>query len=88
MKIAKLMSHSIYVKRDDFDIVNFLFLDGDVHRRPTYGVCIPQLIRSATSSHVNAFNSRKKFLTVKPRKARLINSAKHFFPKIYQATMS
>ena len=24
----------------DFDIVNFPFLDGDVPRRPPYGVCI------------------------------------------------
>ena len=28
----------------DFDIVNFLFLDGDVPRRPSYGVHISQLI--------------------------------------------
>ena len=30
----------IYDKRDDFDfaIVNFPFFDGDVPRRPTYGV--------------------------------------------------
>ena len=36
----------IYDKRDDFDfdIVNFPFLDGDVPRRPTYGVYISQLI--------------------------------------------
>ena len=34
-------------KRDDFDfdIVNFPFLDGDVPRRPSYGVYISQLIR-------------------------------------------
>ena len=36
----------IYDKRDDFDfyIVNFPFLDGDVSRRPSYGVYIYQLI--------------------------------------------
>ena len=34
-------------KRDDFnfDIVNFLFLDGDVPRSPSYGVNISQLFR-------------------------------------------
>ena len=34
------VSTKIYDKRDesDFDIVNFPFLDGDVHRRPSYGV--------------------------------------------------
>ena len=39
----------IYDKRDDFDfdIVNFPFLDGDVPRRPSYGVYISQLIRFA-----------------------------------------
>ena len=36
-------------KRDpfDFEIVNFPFLDGDVLRRPSYGVYISQLIRFA-----------------------------------------
>ena len=34
------VSTRIYDKRDDFDfdIVNFPFLDGDVPRRPSYGV--------------------------------------------------
>ena len=34
------VSSKIYDKRDDFDfdIVNFLRLDGDVPRRPSYGV--------------------------------------------------
>ena len=31
----------------DFDIVNFPFLDGDVSRRPSYGVYISRLIRFA-----------------------------------------
>ena len=41
------VSSKIYDKRDDFDfdIVNFPFLDGDVPRRPSYGVYISQLIR-------------------------------------------
>ena len=58
----------INVKRDDFDfdIVNFPFLDGDVPRRPSYGVYISQLIRFArASTHVNDFNNRNLFLTDK-----------------------
>ena len=41
------VSTKIYDKRDDFDfdIVNFLFLDGGVPRRTSYGVYISQLIR-------------------------------------------
>ena len=56
----------IYDKRDDFDfdIVNFPFLDGDVPRRPSYGVYIFQLIRFArVCSHVDNFNTRNKCLT-------------------------
>ena len=43
------VSYKIYDKRDDFDfdIVNFPFLDGDVPRRPSYGIYISQLIRFA-----------------------------------------
>ena len=55
-----IISTKIYDKRDDFnfDIVNFPFLDGDVHRRPSYGVYISQLIRFARSStHVTDFNN-------------------------------
>ena len=58
----------IYDKRDDFDfeIVNFLFLDGDVLRAASYGVYISQLIRFArVSSHVTDFNTRNKLLTAK-----------------------
>ena len=41
------VASKIYDKRDDFefDIVNFPFLDGDVPRRPSYGVYISQLKR-------------------------------------------
>ena len=62
------VSSKIYDKRDDFDfdIVNFTFLDGDVPRRPSYGVCISQLIRFArVCSHVDDFNTRNKCLTAK-----------------------
>ena len=30
----------MYDKRDDFDIVKFPFLDGDIPRAPAYGVYI------------------------------------------------
>ena len=57
------VSSKIYDKRDDFDfdIVNFPFLDGNVPRRPSYGVYISQLIRFArVCSHVVDFNTRNK----------------------------
>ena len=57
-----------YDKRDDFDFdtVNFPFLDGDVPRRPSYGVYISQLIGFArVCSHVDDFNTRNKCLTAK-----------------------
>ena len=42
------------------------FLDGDVPRRPSYGVYISQLIRFArVCSHVDDFNTRNKCLTAK-----------------------
>ena len=58
----------IYGKRDDidFDIVNFLFLDGDVPRSTSYGVYISRLFRFArVSSHVDELNTRNKVLTAK-----------------------
>ena len=41
-----IISSKIYDKRDDFDfaIVNYPYLDGDVPRVTSYGVCISQLI--------------------------------------------
>ena len=60
------VSSKIYDKRDDFDfdIVNFPFLDGDVPRRPSYGVNISQPIKFArVCSHVDDFNTRNKCLT-------------------------
>ena len=43
------VSSKLYDKRNDFDfdIVNFPFLDGNVPRRPSYGVYMSQLIRFA-----------------------------------------
>ena len=56
----------MYDKRDDFDIINFPFLDGDVLRHTSYGVYISQLIRFAgSSSNVSDFNCRIKVLTAK-----------------------
>ena len=56
------VSSKIYNKRDEFDLdilVNFSFLDGDVPRRPSYGVYISQLIRfSRVCSHVDDFYTR------------------------------
>ena len=57
-----------YDKRDDLDFytVKFPFLNGDVPRRPSYGVYISQLFRFArVCSHVTDFNGRKKRLTAK-----------------------
>ena len=63
------VSSKIYdIKHDDFyfDIVNFPFLDGDVPRRPSYGVYISQLIKFArVCSHVDDLNTRNKCLTAK-----------------------
>ena len=39
------VSTKIYDKRDDFDIVNFPFLDGDNSWRTSYGVYISQLLQ-------------------------------------------
>ena len=63
-----MVSSKIYDKRDnfDFDIVNFLFLDGDGRRLSSYGVYISQLIRFArVCSYVDEFNTRNKCLTAK-----------------------
>ena len=63
-----IVSTKIYDKRDDFyfEIVNFLFLDGDVPRSTSYGVFISQLIRFArASSYVADVNTRNKLLTQK-----------------------
>ena len=60
------VSSKSYDKYDDFDfdIVNFPFLDGDVPRRPSYGVYVSQLKRFARiCSHVDDFNTRNKCLT-------------------------
>ena len=64
-----IVSAKIFDKRDDFNfeiIVNFLFLDGDVLRSPSYSLYISHLIRFArVCSNVEDFNNRIKFLTSK-----------------------
>ena len=56
----------IYDKPDDFDIVNFPFLNGDVPRSASYSVYITQLIRfSPVSSHVDDVHTRYQVLTAK-----------------------
>ena len=59
---------NIFNKRNDaeFDIVYFLFLNGDVPRSTSYDVYISQRIRFArVSSHVDDFNTSKIILTAK-----------------------
>ena len=78
------VSCKIYDKRDDFDfdIVNFPFLDGDVPRRPSYGVIISQLIKFArVYSHVEDFNARYKCLTCSASQTGLLRKT---FSKLYR----
>ena len=64
--VVRLYRGGIYTRRKKEDIVNFPFLDGDVPRRPSYGVYISQLIRFArVCIHVDDFNIRNKCLTAK-----------------------
>ena len=60
------VSSKINDKRDDFDLVNFPFLDSEVPRRASYGVYISQLVRFArVCSHLTYLNARNKCLTYK-----------------------
>ena len=74
----------------DFDIVKFLFLDGDVPRSTAYGVYISQLIRFArVSSHVADFNAHNKSLTAKLlqqgyRYHKLRKTFSKFYPRHYK----
>ena len=82
------VSSKIYDKRDDFDldIVNFPFLDGDVPRRPFYGVYISPLIRfSRVCIYVKDFNVRNKCLTAKLLKhGYLYHKLRKAFSKFYR----
>ena len=60
------VSTKIYDKRDDFDfdIVNFLFLDGDVPRRTSYEVYRPtylNLLNSPSGASSNLINSSDRY---------------------------
>ena len=62
------VSSKIYDKRDDFDfdMVDFPFLDGDVPRSTSCGVCVSQLVRFAgVSGRVVDFGARSGSLTAK-----------------------
>ena len=62
----------------DFEIVNFPFLDGDVHRSPSYGVYISQLIGFVRMCSNIVFNNRTLFMTAKLLKQDIIKFEKHF----------
>ena len=91
--LNEIVSTKIYDKRDDFnfDIVNCPFLDGDVPRRPSYGVYIniyiSQLIRFArASSHVTDFNNRNKFCTARLlKKSYRYHKLRKLFSKFYRS---
>ena len=78
----------IFDKRDDFDfdIVIFLFLNGDVPRSTSYGVYVSQLIRFArASSYVHDFNTRNKVLTAKLfRQGYRYHKLRKAFSKFYR----
>ena len=73
-------------KRDDFEHVNFPFLDGDVPRSTSYGVYISQLIRFArASSYVTDFNTHNKLLTQKLLKQGYrYHKLRRIFSKFYR----
>ena len=84
------ISSKIYDKRDefDFDIVNFPFLDGDVPRRPSYGVYISQLVRFArVCSHVEDFNDRNKCLTAILKQGYRYNKLRKAFFQVLSPTL-
>ena len=65
-------------------------MDGDVLRRPSYGVYISQLIRFArVCSHVEDFYARNKCLTAKPFKQsyryhKLMKTLSKFYRRHYE----
>ena len=67
----------------------FLFLDGDIPRRPSYGMYISQLIRFAgVCSHAEDVNARYKCLTAKLlRVIGIIRLTRLFFPSSFADTM-
>ena len=76
----------IYDKHDDFEIVNFPFLDGDVCRSTSFGGYISQLICFArASSHVTDFNTLNKLLTQSLlKKGYQYHKLRKIFSKFYR----
>ena len=71
----EIVSSKIYNKYDDFnfEMVNFPFIDKDVHRPSYYGVYILRRNRFASVySNFSAFNKRNQFMTAKLLKLILI----------------
>ena len=66
--------------------MNSPFLDGDVPRSASYGVCISQLILFArVSSHVDDFNTRNNVLTAKLlRQGYRYHKLRKAFSKFYR----
>ena len=75
----------IYDKRDDFNIVNYPFLCGNIPHSPSYGVYISHLIRYARASTLyDDFVSRSSRLTSKLlrqgyKRLKLIDAFKKFY---------
>ena len=70
MSSVRFVKTTIFYKRGDldFDIVNFLFLEGNVPRSTSYGcLCFSTLMFrfARVSSHVDDVNTRNKVLTAK-----------------------
>ena len=81
-----IVSYRINDKQDDlyFEIINFLFLDGDIPRSPSYGVYISQRIRFArVCSNVDEFNNRNKFLACKMDQSVFVSCASHAFASVH-----
>ena len=66
-------------------VVTFPFLDGDVHRAPSYGVYISQFIRfMRVSSDVSEFKNRNQNLTATLLKQGYrYHKTRKAFPKFY-----
>ena len=61
-----IVSLKNYDKGDDFDFVNFPFLDGEIPRATSYRVYISPIIRFVrVSIQIADFNTRNQILTAK-----------------------
>ena len=80
-----IVSTRIYDKREDIEINNFPFLNGDVPGSTSYRGDISQLIRSARASfsHIAYFNTRNELLIQKLFKQDYQYRNNFFFYKCY-----